>query len=72
MRFLKLKQAKHTLPMNEEALVQLVPNIDSNVVVCGNIDSRTWELVVDGNDLQQKQCRRDMRAITKNPVLVLV
>ncbi|RDX85916.1 hypothetical protein CR513_32821, partial [Mucuna pruriens] len=50
--------------MNEEALVQLVPNIDSNVVVCGYIDSRTWELVVDSNDLQ-KQCRQDMRAITK-------
>ena len=54
-----------TLPMNEEALIQLVPNIDSNVVVCSNIDNRTWELVVDSNDLQQKTMQRqDMKAIT--------
>lgn len=53
--------------MNEEALVQFVPDIDSNVVVCGYIDSRTWKLAVDSNDLQ-KQCNADIRAITKNTV----
>lgn len=53
-----------TLPMNEEALIQFVPNIDDNIVVCGYINSRTWELVVDSNDLQ-KQRRKDMRAITR-------
>ena len=40
--------------MNEEALIQFVPDIDDNVVVCGHIDGRTWKLVVDSNDLKNK------------------
>jgi len=52
--------------MKEEALIQFVPNIDGNIVVCGDIDSRTREFFVDSNDLQ-KQCRQDMRGSSKTP-----
>lgn len=41
--------------MKEEALIQFVPDIDNNVVVCGYIDNRTWKLVVDSNDLKIKK-----------------
>nr|AFK46891.1 unknown [Lotus japonicus] len=45
-------------PMKEEALIQFVPDIDNNVVVCGYIDNRTWKLVVDSNDLLRNSKRR--------------
>lgn len=42
--------------MNEETLIQLVPDIDNDIVVCRYVNGRTWKFAIYGDDLQYCKC----------------
>jgi hypothetical protein len=59
----KKNQQQKNLPMNEKILIQFVMDINSNIVVCCYINSRTWKLTIDSNDLNKQ-----WEILPKNPL----